>query len=76
MLFWFHFYSLLLFTTLKGLVQYALHDVRCHFKSFDVLTIVVGKVHVFEMVGKYESKVFMPLIVANCIMVIKFKKSS
>jgi Na+-translocating ferredoxin:NAD+ oxidoreductase RnfE subunit len=39
-----------------------------------VLTIVVGKVHVFEMVGKYESKVFMPLIVANCIMVIKFKK--
>jgi len=43
MLFWFHFYSLLLFTTLKGLVQYVLHDVRCHFKSFDVLTIVVGK---------------------------------
>jgi hypothetical protein len=41
-----------------------------------VLTIVVGRVHVIEMVGKYDSKVFMPLIVANYIMVIKFKKGS
>jgi hypothetical protein len=74
MLFWFHLYSLLLFTTLKGLVQHVLHAVRSHFKCFNVLTIVVGRVHVIEMVGKYDSKVFMPLIVANCIMVIKFKK--
>jgi nitrate reductase NapE component len=76
MLFWFHFYFLLLFTTLKGLVQHVLHDVRSHFKSFDVLTIVVGRVHAIEMVGKYDSKVFMSLIMANCIMVIKFKKDS
>jgi len=31
---------------------------------------------VIEMVGKYESKVFMPFIVVNCIMVIKLKKGS
>ncbi len=41
-----------------------------------MLTIMVGRVHVIEMVVKYDSKVFMPLIVANCIMVIKFKKGS
>jgi uncharacterized membrane protein YkvI len=70
MLFWFHFYSLLLFTTLKRLVQHVLHDVGSHFKSFDLLTIVIG------MVGKYDSKVFMPLIVANCIMVTKYKNGS
>lgn len=76
MLFWFHFNSLLLFTTLKRLVELVLHDIRSHFKSFDVLTIVVGRVHVIEMVGKYDSKVFMLLIVVNCIMVIKFKNGS